>query len=150
MMAILLYWREIAIAALIALYLFLFNLNQDARYEAKETQLIHEKLIAEAKANNANIIATAQRQRQLDAEKYASEINIINGKYVELMRSNYRMQQKIETYSNRLHTVSREAVENYAKAASAVYAECRSEYVKMGQYADKLDAELDKITKSPD
>lgn len=149
-MIALVYWREIAIAALIALCLFLFNLNQDARYEAKETQLTHEKLIAESKAQNANIIATAQRQRQLDAEKYASEINIINGKYVDLVRSNGRMQQKIETYSTRLHTVSREAVENYAKAASTVYAECRSEYIQMGQYAAKLDAELDKTTKSPD
>ena len=46
----------LAIVVLIALCLWLFNLNQDARYEAKETQLIHEKLIAEAKANNANII----------------------------------------------------------------------------------------------
>lgn len=144
------YWREIAIAALIALCLFLFNLNQDARYEAKETQLTHEKIIAEAKANNANVIATAQRQRQLDSEKYASEINVINGKYVELMRSNDGMRQKIEAYSTRLHTVSREAVENYAKAASAVHAECRSEYIQMGQYAAKLDAELDKTTKSPD
>lgn len=149
-MIALVYWREIAIASLIALCLFLFNLNQDARYEAKETQLTHEKLIAEAKANNANIIATAQRQRQLDAEKYASEINVINGKYVELMRSNDGMRQKIETYSTRLHAVSREAVETYAKAASAVYAECRSEYIQMGQYAAKLDAELDKTTKSPD
>lgn len=149
-MAILIYWREISIAALISLCLWLFNLNQDARYEAKETQLIHEKLIAEAKANNANIIATAQRQRQLDAEKYASEINIINGKYVDLVRSNDRMRTEIKTHSDRLHTVSREAVENYAKTASAVYAECRSEYIQMGQYAAKLDAELDKTTKSPD
>lgn len=149
-MIALVYWREIAIAALIALCLWLFNLNQDARYEAKETQLIHEKLIADAKANNANIVATAQRQRQLDAEKYASEINIINGKYVDLVRSNDRMRTEIKTYSDRLHTVSREAVENYAKTASAVYAECRSEYIQMGQYAAKLDAELDKTTKSPD
>ncbi len=149
-MIALVYWREIAIAALIALCLWLVNLNQDARYEAKETQLVHEKLIADAKADNANIIATAQRQRQLDAEKYASEINIINSKYVDLMRSNDRMRTEIKTYSDRLHTVSREAVENYAKTASAVYAECRSEYIQMGQYAAKLDAELDKTTKSPD
>lgn len=149
-MIALVYWREIAIAALIALCLFLFNLNQDARYEAKETKLIHEKLIAESNSANANLVANHSRQRQVDAEKYASEINIINGKYVELMRSNDRMHQKIETYSTRLHTVSREAVENYAKAAGTVYAECRSEYIQMGQYAAKLDAELDKTTKSPD
>ena len=30
-MAILIWWREIAIAALIALCLWLFNLNQDSR-----------------------------------------------------------------------------------------------------------------------
>jgi hypothetical protein len=148
-MAILIYWREIAIAALIALCLWLFNLNQDARYEAKETQLIHEKLIAEAESARLTSIANHSRQRQIEAEEYANQINIINGKYIGLMRSNDRMRTEIKTYSDRLHTVSREAVENYAKAASAIYAECRSEYIQMGQYAAKIDAELDKTTKSP-
>lgn len=149
-MAILIYWREIAIAALVALCLWLVNINQDARYAAKETQLIHEKLIAESKANSANIVATAQRQRQLDAEKYAKEINSINDKYADIASRGNRMQLEVKTYSDRLHTVSREAVETYAKAAGQVYGECRKEYLEMGRYASKLDAELDKVTKSPD
>lgn len=149
-MMALVYWREIAMASLIALCLWLFNLNQGARYEAKETQLIHEKLISEAESARLSAIANHSRQRQVEAEEYAKQINLINDKYVNLMRSNDRMRVEIKTYSDRLHTVSREAVENYAKAASTVYAECRSEYIQMGQYAAKLDAELDKTTKSPD
>lgn len=147
-MAILIWWREIVIAALIVVCLWLINLNQNARYEAKETQLIHEKLIAEAKANNANIIATAQRQRQIDAEKYASEINLINSKYADLMRSNDRVRTEVKTYSDRLHTVSREAVENYAKTGTLLYSQCREEYTRMGQYASELDAELEKVTRN--
>lgn len=147
-MAILIWWREIVIAALIALCLWLFNLNQSARYEAKETQLIHEKLIAEAERRNAEAVAKAQHQRQIDAEKYASEINLINSKYADLMRSNDRMRTEVKTYSDRLHTVSREAVENYAKTGALLYSECREEYTKMGQYASELDAELDKLTRN--
>lgn len=143
------YWREIIICILVASCLWLVNLNQDARYKAKEVHLIHEKLIAEADSNNANIIATAQRQRQLDAEDYAKEIQIINDKYGDSVRRSDRVQLEIKTYSDRLNTVSREAVENYAKAGTALYSECRKEYLDLGHYAAKLDAELDKTTKSP-
>lgn len=144
------YWREIAIAILIALCLWLVNINQDARYAAKETQLIHEKLIAESKANNANIVATAQRQRQLDAENYAKEITNLNDRYANLAKRDDRVQLEIKTYSDRLNTIGREAIENYAKAAGQVYGECRKEYLELGYYAAKLDAELDRVTKSPD
>lgn len=148
-MAILIWWREIAIAALIALCLWLVNANQDAQYAAKETQLIHEKLIADAEKRNAEAVAKAQQQRQLDAEQYAKEINSINDKYADLANRGNRMQLEVKTYSDRLHIVSREAVETYAKAAGQVYGECRKEYLEMGQYASKLNAELDKVTKSP-
>lgn len=148
-MAILIYWREIAIAALVALCLWLINLNQDARYTAKETQLIHEKLIADAEKRNAEAVAKAQQQRQLDAENYAKEISSINDKYADIASRGNRMQLEVKTYSDRLHTVSREAVETYAKSAGQVYGECRKEYLEMGQYASKLDAELDRVTKSP-
>ena len=148
-MAVLIYWREIAIAALIALCLWLFNLNQSAQYAAKETRLIHEKLIADAEKRNAEAVAKAQKQRQLDAEKYSKKINSINDKYADIASRGNRMQLEVKTYSDRLHTVSREAVETYAKAAGQVYGECRKEYLGMGQYASKLNAELDKITKSP-
>lgn len=147
-MTFLIWWREIVIAALIIMCLWLFNSNQNARYEAKETQLIHEKLIAESERRNAEAVAKAQHQRQIDAEKYASEINLINSKYADLMRSNDRMRTEVKTYSDRLHTVSREAVENYAKTGALLYSECREEYTKMGQYASELDAELDKVTRN--
>lgn len=142
--------KDILCLALLILSGILGLKLQSAQYAAKETQLIHEKLIAESKANNANIVATAQRQRQLDAEKYAKEINSINDKYADIASRGNRMQLEVKTYSDRLHTVSREAVETYAKAAGKVYGECRKEYLEMGQYASKLDAELDKVTKSPD
>ena len=149
-MAALLWWREIIICILVASCLWLINLNQDARYEAKEVRLIHEKLIAEADNKNANIVATAQRQRQLDAENYAKEIQTINDKYSDAIRRSDRVQFEIKTYTDRLDTVSRETIENYAKVGTALYSECRKEYLDLGYYAAKLDAELDKVTKRPD
>ena len=62
------------------LCLLLINLSQDARYEAKETQLIHEKLIADAKANNANItfqilfIFDAKSLVKIMQQRYALEL----------------------------------------------------------------------------
>ena len=146
-MIALLYWREIIICILFASCLWLINLNQDARYEAKEVRLIHEKLIAESDAKNSNTIATAQRQRQLDAENYAKEINIINDRYADLAKRGYRVQLEIKTHSERLNTISREAVENYAKVGATLYSECRKEYLDLGYYAAKLDSELDSKTK---
>lgn len=146
-MIALLYWREIIICILFASCLWLINLNQDARYEAKEVRLIHEKLIAESDAKNSNIIATAQRQRQLDAENYAKEINIINDRYADLAKRGDRVQLEIKNHSERLNTISREAVENYAKVGATLYSECRKEYLDLGYYAAKLDSELDSKTK---
>ena len=146
-MIALLYWREVIICILFASCLWLINLNQDARYEAKEVRLIHEKLIAESDAKNSNTIATAQRQRQLDAENYAKEINVINDRYADLAKRGYRVQLEIKTHSERLNTISREAVENYAKVGATLYSECRKEYLDLGYYAAKLDSELDSKTK---
>ncbi len=148
-MAILLWWKEIAIALLVVTCLWLINKNQDLGFKAKEIQLTHEKLVAEAKVNSANVVATAQRQRQLDAEKYANEINDLNTRYADALSKSNRVYEKVTTYNDRLHTVTRETVENYAKTGALLYNECRKEYLDLGHYAAKLDAELDSKTKSP-
>ena len=145
-MPILLYWREIAIASLVACCLWLYVGNKDLKHELKETIFTHQKLVNEAKLQSANIVATAQRQRQIDAEKYAHEVNILNDRYNSAMSNVGRMQQEITTYNTRLETLSRETVENYAKVGSSLYNECRKEYLDLGYYAARLDAELDKVT----
>ena len=147
-MAFLLWWREILIALLVVVCLWLINKNQDLGFKAKEIQLTHEKLVLEAKANSANVVATAQRQRQIDAEKYASEVNNLNIRYADALSKSNRVYEKVTTYNNRLHTVTRETVENYAKTGSLLYNECRKEYLDLGHYTAKLDAELDKVTDS--
>lgn len=141
-----LYWRELVIIGLVALCGTLGLKLQTAQYEAKETKLIHERLIAESELKSANIVATAQRQRQLDAENYAKEINVINDKYAVLVRDGNRVQQETRAYNSKLHTVTRETIENYAKTSSILYGECRTEYLQLGQYTSKVDAELDKLT----
>ena len=148
-MVALLYWKELLIALLIIGCLWLINKNQDLRHELKETVFIHEKLVLEAEARNAKAVADAQEQRQLDAEKYASEISKLNDRYAAALSNSNGLQLEIKTYSDRLHTVTREAVENYAKAGASLYNECRKEYLDLGYYAAKLDAELDSKTKAP-
>ena len=149
MIYLLKYWRELIIAALVLLLCVLSLKLQSANYEAKEIKLIHEKLVNDAELKTANIVATAQRQRQLEAEKYAVEINSINERYNDALAKSNRVQQEVTTYNTRLHTATREAVENYAKTGSVLYGECRKEYLNLGQYTAKLDAELDKVAKSP-
>lgn len=119
---------------------------QTAQYNEKETQLIHEKLIAESDARNANVIATAQRQRQLEAERYASEVNIINDKYNDALSKSNRVQQEITNYNTRLDTTNRETLENYAQTSSILFGECRGKYLELGYYTSKIDAELDSKT----
>lgn len=145
-MVALLYWKELVIIGLVILCGVLGLRLQTAKYDAKETKLVHEKLIAESELKSANIVVTAQRQRQLDAENYAKEINVINDKYAVLVSDGNRVQQEVRTYNTKLHTITRETIENYAKTASILYGECRSEYLKLGQYTSKVDAELDKLT----
>lgn len=149
-MVILIWWREIIITLLLISCLWLINSNQDLGFQVKAIELQHQSEILKAEKSSAELVATVETQRKKDAEKYAKEITSINNKYAIAMSNNVRMQSEIKTYSDRISTVSREAVENYAKTASAIYAECRIEYLEMGYYASKLDAELDKVTRSPD
>lgn len=148
-MTILLWWREIIITALVISCLWLINSNQKLDFKIKEVEIQHQSEILKAEKKTSDLVATVESQRKKDAENYAKEINTVNDKYNSAIANNVRMQSEIKAYSNRISTVSREAVENYAKTASAIYAECRSEYIEMGYYASKLDAELDKVTKSP-
>lgn len=148
MIYLLKFWKELVIVLLLFSVFWLINLNQTAKYRANEIELIHSKLIAEAEAKSAKAIAEYQALRQEDVEAYAKQVNAINSKYASLLSDSHRLQSKIETYNTRLHTVTRETVESYAKTAATVYADCRGEYLKMGQYAAQLDAELDKVTRS--
>lgn len=66
--------------------------------------------------------------------------------YCELLRK-FNDIVEFETHSERLNTISREAVENYAKVGATLYSECRKEYLDLGYYAAKLDSELDSKTK---
>lgn len=150
MIYLLTWWRELLIIALVFLCGTLVLKNQSAKYNAFETKLIHEKLIAESETREANAVATYNRQRQLDAEKYANEVNNINDKYVNLVSNSNRMQQKVTTYNTNLHTVARETLEAYAKTGTLLFGECKREYIELGYYASKLDAELEKVTRSPD
>ncbi|KAF1026200.1 MAG: hypothetical protein GAK29_01462 [Acinetobacter bereziniae] len=146
---ILLYWKELIIISLVILCGSLGLKLQSAQYKAKEVQILHDKMIAENNAKTANIVATYQQQRQLDAEKYASEISNINDKYVNLVSSSNRMQQKVTTYNTNLHTIARETLETYAKTGTLLFNECRKEYIDLGQYTSKVDAELDGVTRTP-
>lgn len=143
------FWKELFIIFLVFIIGVLVLKLQSAKYNAFETKLIHEKLISEAEAKEANVVASYNRQRQLDAEKYAKEINSVNDRYANLVSTNNRVQQKVTTYNSKLHTVTREALETYGKTASILFGECTKEYIEMGKYTAKVDAELDKVTKAP-
>lgn len=148
-MVALLYWKELLIALLIIGCLWLVNKNQDLRHELKETVFIHESLVKDSKLKNAQLIAQHNEQRRLDLESYANEVLNLNNRYDAALSNSNRVQQEITTYNNRLHTVTREAVETYAKTGASLYNECRKEYLDLGYYAAKLDAELDSKTKAP-
>lgn len=149
MTAFILFWREIAISILLISCLWLINSNQKLDFEVKAIEIQHQSEILKAEKKTSDLVAAVESQRKKDAENYAKEINTVNDKYNSALLNSSRMHEKVTTYNTKLHTVSREAVENYAKTASAIYGECRSEYLKLGYYASKLDAELDKVTKSP-
>lgn len=148
-MMILLWWREIVIAALVILCLWLINSNQKHGFEIKEIELIHEKLVADARRETAVAIAKKTEEQKIDAENYAKEINIVNGKYNSIVASGSRVQQEVRAYNDKLYSSTREAVENYAKTGALLYGECRNFVAEMGQYTAKIDAELDKTTKAP-
>ena len=146
MIYIIKFWREFIIMLLIIACGVLTLKLQAANYTAKETKLIHERLVAESDSKASKLIAETQAQRKIDAELYANEINHLNNLYNDAITKSNRVQSEIRVYNTRLTEVSRKAVENYAQTASTIYGECRSEYLKMGHYASRLDAELDKVT----
>lgn len=140
--------REIIIIALVIACGILFIQKQDAKHQAKETQLIHEKLIADQKRANAEKLAEVNEQRKIESDAYAIEINRINGMYADLVKRNGRMHTEIKTYTDRLHTFSRETLENNAKTCGILYGKSTETITGMGQYIAQLDAELDKVTVS--
>lgn len=149
-MAILLWWREIIITLLVVFCLWIINDNQKLGFEAKETVLIHEKLVLDAERKTANVISIYQSQRKADLEIFTNETIKLNDKYAIALSNSNRVYEKVTTYNDRLHTTTRETVENYAKAGSTLYSECRKEYLDLGYYTAKLDAELDSKTKQKD
>ncbi len=142
-------WREIIIVILCAVIVWLAFSKQDLKQELAETKFIHESLVKDSKLKNAQLIAQHNEQRRSDLENYANEVLNLNNRYDAALSNSNRVQQEITTYNNRLHTVTREAVENYAKAGATLYNECRKEYLELGYYTAKVDAELDSKTKSP-
>lgn len=149
-MPILLWWREIIITLLVVFCLWIINNNQKLDFKAKETVLIHEKLVLDAERKTANVISLYQSQRKADLEIFTNETIKLNDKYSIALSNSNRVYEKVTTYNDRLHTTTRETVENYAKAGSTLYSECRKEYLDLGYYTAKLDAELDSKTKQPD
>lgn len=142
-------WREIVIVSLIVLCGILALKLQTAKYNEKETQLIHEKLTKEAEVRNAEILAKINEDRRIETEVYAIEINRINGLYVDLVGRNHRMQSEIKTYTDRLHTFSRETLEKNAKTCGILYGKSTELIVGMGRHLAEIDTELDSVTKSP-
>lgn len=148
-MTILLWWREIIITALVISCLWLINSNQKLDFKIKEVEIQHQSEILKAEKKTSDLVATVESQRKKDAENYAKEINTVNDKYNSALLNSNRMHEKVTTYNTRLHTVTRETLENYAKTGSVLYGQCKAEYLNLGYYASKLDAELDKLTKPP-
>lgn len=143
-------WRELLILVFVIACLLLINSNQDKKYKIKEIQFIHEKQLKESELKFSNAVITFAAQRKLDAEEYAKKVNDLNDKYAVAMSDSNRVQQSITDYNNRLSTNTRQSLENYAKTSSVLYSECRKEYLNLGYYTAKVDAELDSKTKAPD
>lgn len=143
------FWREFLLIILLCSGYFYFDKYHDAKHEIELNKILHKSELAKMEINFANQRIEYERQRKEDVELYAKQVNIISSKYSDLLNDNDRMRQQITSFNSRISSATREAVENYAKAAATVYAECRTEYIKMGLYASKMDAELDSLTKSP-
>lgn len=150
MIYLLAWWREFLLVVFLCLGYFCFDKWQDAKHELELQSVLHKGQITQLEIKAANNQIAYEKQRQEDLQTYATKINSINSKYSDLLNDNNRMREQITSFNSRISTATRQAVENYARTASTVYAECRSEYIKMGQYAEKLNAELDSVTKSPD
>lgn len=148
-MVILLWWREIIITLLVVSCLWLINKNQRLDFKVKEIKITHQSEILKAEKKTSDLVSEVESQRRKDTEKYAKEINTVNDKYNSALLNSNRMHEKVTTYNARLHTVTRETLETYAKTGSILYGQCKSEYLELGYYTSKLDAELDKLTKAP-
>lgn len=107
---------------------------------------MHKINIEESKRKYAELAAANSDEKNRSLEKYLNEINNINNKYNDAIINNNRMQSEIKSYNTRLHAVTRETVENYAKTGSILYGECKQEYINMGRYTAKIDAELNALT----
>lgn len=150
MIYLLKWWREALLILFLCAAYFCFDKWQDAKHELELQSVLHKGQITQLEIKAQNNQIAYEKQRQEDLQNYATKINSINSKYSDLLNDNNRMREQITSFNSRISTVTRQAIENYAKTASTVYAECRSEYIKVGQYAEKLNAELDSVTKSPD
>ena len=146
MIYLLKFWRELIIVTLVIVCGVLGLKLQTAKYNEKETKLIHERLVVEAKSKASDLVATVQEQRKIDAEIYAIEINHINSKYNDAMHTSNRVQQQVTTYNSNISKVSREAVENYSKTCGILYGKSTDLIIRMGQYLNQVDAELDSKT----
>lgn len=146
MIAIIRYYKEIIIFCLLITCLFFKIKMIESESREKELKLNYDIKIEESKRKYAELIAHNNSEKNKSMEQYINEIIDINNKYNDTITNNIRMQSEIKTYNDRLHTITRETVENYAKTGSILYGECKKEYNNLGQYAAKLDAELDSIT----
>lgn len=142
-------WKEITIFILIMVILFMINKYNNVKHEFELTKINHTSAIIDFNLKMAESKLNAEIERKKDLENYARKIATFDAKYSNLVVDNNRMQSEILKYNDRLSTYPNEANTAYAKAASTIYAECRGEYLKMGHYAEKLNAELDKVTKTP-
>lgn len=150
MIYLLKWWREALLILFLCAAYFCFDKWQDAKHDLELQSVLHKGLITQLEIKAQNNQIAYEKQRQEDLQTYAIKINSINSKYFDLLNDNNRMREQITSFNSRISTATREAVENYAKAASTIYAECRAEYLEMGRYAQTMDAELDSLTKSPD
>ena len=146
MIALIKYYKEIIIICLLFICLFLQLKLKDTKYEINELKLQHNIKLEESARKYAELVAINNEDKSRSMEKYINEITNINNKYNDIISDNNRVQSEIKTYNTRLHTATRETIENYAKTGSILYGECKKEYINMGQYAAKLDAELDSVT----
>ena len=143
-------WREFIIALLCIAVVWLTFTKMKLEHELTETHLIHQNLVNDSELRNARLVAQHNEQRKIDLENYANEVLNLANRYDAALANSSRVQQETTTYNNRLHTVTRETLENYAKVGTTLYNECRKEYLGLGYYTAKVDAELDSVTKSPD
>lgn len=148
-MVILKLWREIIIVLLVAAIGILILQLQKSKHATEMEKIFHKGTITMGTIKNAEIQLKHNIERKKDLENYARQIATANARNSDLIANNHRMQSEIVKYNDRLSAYSNEANAAYAKAASTIYAECRGEYIKMGQYAERLDAEIGILTETP-